>query len=408
MPKSIFPFPAQTFIRPAGLLVTMLFLMTNQIYSQSNDQPAQSEQAVVATVAAKQLLPATLPGNRRAVSAVRTLNTEAGALLPDAEVYAEYELLSHANRSYTDGKNKVTVEIFETRFASGAYGLFTFRRDSNTPNRQEFYQGRYLVSILNEAGNASTGNSLVEAIKPIIPTDAGELPVLPSHLPEQSKIAATEKYLVGPVALAKLANFNDLKPVVDFTGGVEAVTADYQNGGGIMGLLIVEYHTPQLATDGHTRFQQYFDGLSQAEKDRRLLRRIGNYVVEAVGIQDRAAAENVIGQIKYTPKVYWEGRKMRNIPLESRPPDPAAIAEANQTAQVIIRALYWIGAMLLGTIAAGVLTGGAYFYWCRYRRRKLGIDDLFSDAGGTVSLDLNDYLLSAPETTVKQIGNSEQ
>lgn len=407
MSKLIFSFPAQSFTRPAYLLAVLL-LSVDQIYSQGNDQTLRAKQAVVITAAAKQMLPEKLSENWRALGPARILNAEVSALSPDADVYAEYELLMQAVRNYTDGKSKLTVEIFETRFASGAYGLFTFSRGNKTPSQQEFHQGRYFVRIANNTGNTSASDSLVEAIKSIIPADAGELPVLPSHLPERSKIVGTERYFVGPVALAKLANFSDLKNVVDFIGGAEAVTADYQNGSGTMSLLIVEYHTPQLATDGHARFQQYFDGLSQTEKDRRLLSRIGNYVVQAVSIQDRAAAESVVGQIKYAPKVYWEGRKMRDIPLESRPPDPAAIAEANETAQVIIRALYWIGVMLLTTIGVGVMTGGTYFYWRRYRRRKLGLDDLFSDAGDRVSLNLGGYLLPDQETTVKRIGKSKE
>lgn len=406
--KLIFSFPTQSFTRPTYLLAVLL-LSVGQIYSQGNNQKLRAQQAVIITTAAKQMLPEKLSKDWRALGPARTLNAEASSLSPDVDVCAEYELLTGTVRNYTDGKSKLTVEVFEMRFASGAYGLFTFNRGIKTPNQHEFYQGRYFIRITNDVSSVFVNNSFVEAIKSVIPDD-GELPVLPSHLPEQSKIVGTERYLVGPIALARLANFGDLKNVVDFTGGAEAVTADYQNGSGTMSLLIVEYHTPQLATDGYARFQQYFDGLRQTEKDRRLLSRIGNYVVEAVGIQDRAAAESVVGQIKYAPKVYWEGRKMRNIPLESRPPDPAAIAEANQTAQVIIRALYWIGVMLIGTIGLGVVTGGTYFYWRRYRRRKLGLDDLFSDAGGTVSLNLSDYLLPDRKTTVKQIsnGNSNQ
>jgi hypothetical protein len=402
--KFIFPLRVYSFIRSACLLVTTLLLTVGSSYSQSHNQTSSTDQAVIATIAPRQILPETLPGNWRAIGATRNLNANA-----NADVYTEYGLLSHDSRNYTDGKNKVTVEIFETRFVLGAYGLFTFSRGSDpASNQQQFYQGRYFVRISNETGDTSASNSLVEAIKAVIPTDAGELPVLPSHLPEQNKIAGTEKYFVGPTALATLPNFSDLKSVVDFTGGAEAVTANYQNGNGTMSIVIVEYHTPQLATDGYARFEQYFNSLNQTEKDRRLLRRIGNYVVEAVGIQDKAAAEDVVGQIKYTPKVYWEGRRMRDIPLESRPPDPAAIAEANQTAKVIIRALYWIGVLLLGIIALGIITGSAFFYWRRYRRRKLGLDDLFSDAGGSLSLNLSDYLLPDREASVKQIGKGEQ
>lgn len=382
-----------------------MLLIANQLYGQSSNQQERPAEAVTAALTTKQLLPERLENNWKAISAARSLNAEESAILPDADIHAEYELLARAHRNYAAGKNKATVEIFAMRFASGAYGLFTFNRGSNAPQQQEFYKGRYLVRITSDI---PVDNLFVEALKQIIPADAGELPVLPSHLPEQNKIAATEKYLVGPAAVARLAKFSGLEQVISFSGGAEAVTADYQNGSGRMSLLIVEYHTPQLATDAYARFQQHFDGLSQSEKERRILRRIGNYVVEAVGVQDRAAAENVIGQIKYAPKVYWEGRKMRDIPLESRPPDPAAIEEANRTARVVIRALYWIGAILLGAIAMGVVTGGAYFYWRRYRRRKLGLDDLFSDAGGTVTLNLDDYLLSSGEPTVKQIEKGKQ
>ena len=58
--------------------------------------------------------------------------------------------------------------------------------------------------------------------------------------------------------------------------------------------------------------------------------------------------------------------------------------------------------MITGAIIIGFITGGSFFYWKRYRRRKLGVDDIFSDAGGTVRLNLDDYLLS-PGDSVKNI-----
>jgi hypothetical protein len=64
--------------------------------------------------------------------------------------------------------------------------------------------------------------------------------------------------------------------------------------------------------------------------------------------------------------------------------------------------------MLLSAILIGIIAGGSLFYWNRYRRRKLGLDDLFSDAGGTVRLNLDDYLLPPEETPVKQIGNTDK
>jgi hypothetical protein len=203
--------------------------------------------------------------------------------------------------------------------------------------------------------------------------------------------------VIGPLALAQVKEFADFKDMVNFSGGTHAVIANYNNAGGNLSLIIVEYHTPQLATDGYSQFQNYFGTISAQEKNSRLLRRIGNYVVTAINVQDMLGAENIIAQIKYSPKVYWEGKKITDLPIQFRPPDPLAIEEASQTASMIIRTFYWIGIMILGAIVIGFITGGSFFYWKRYRRRKLGIDDIFSDAGGTVRLNLDDYLLSSGE-----------
>ena len=63
--------------------------------------------------------------------------------------------------------------------------------------------------------------------------------------------------------------------------------------------------------------------------------------------------------------------------------------------------------MIVGAFVLGVLTGGTFFYWRRYRRRKLGLDDAFSDAGGTVQLDLEGYLLSGEKSRVKLLGKND-
>src|SRR5262249_24307821 len=132
----------------------------------------------------------------------------------------------------------------------------------------------------------------------------GQLPSLPLHLPERDKIAESEKYIIGPIALTKLKSFCELKDVINFDGGVEAVVTDYRNGNGQMNLILVEYKTPQMASDNYARFQGYFNTLPQIEKDRRILKRVGNYVVIAVNIQDMPAAQNIVGQIKYETKIY--------------------------------------------------------------------------------------------------------
>lgn len=385
-----------------------LFLFSNQASSQS--QPSRTNQVDQSSApASASALPDVIeasPGQiRRAAGPERVLNESQWTILPDADVYREYGLQKLKSRIYTDGKTKLTVEVFEMLYASGAYGLFTFNRGGLTSNRSEFNTGRYLVSMAADPAGSPVDPEAIESLKQLLANDGGALPSLPDNLPVANKIGRTEKYVVGSAALAQIESLSHLKEIVSFTGGTEVATAQYQNGGGRMSLAIVEYQTPQLATDGHARFTSYHDALDQADKDKTIIKRVGNYVIEAVGFTNAAEAQSIVNQIKYTPKVYWEGKKLRDVPLQFRPPDPAAIEEASKTAGILIRTFYWIGVMITGAILIGVITGGAFFYVRRYRRRKLGIDDLFSDAGGTVRLNLDDYLLQPSNSTVKQIGS---
>jgi hypothetical protein len=360
---------------------------------------------------ARPLLPARLGTQWKAINEARTLDRDQASLLPDADVYTEYGLQWMVTRDYASGAAKYTIELFALNYTSGAYGLRLHRRAVAQPNRQEFQHGRYLVSLSGGTAGADSDPALVEAIKESLPDAAiGEFPTLPAHLPESGKLAGSERYLLGPLALAQLPGLRELKDVVLFTGGAEAAAASYQNGSGQMEVLIVEYLTPQLASDGFAKLQAHFDSLPPGEQAKRILKRIGNYAVEAVNVQDRTAADMQLGQIKYTQRVYWEGKKLSDIPIQFRPTDDAAIEEATQTANVLIRTFYWIGIMLTSALILGLLAGGSFFYAKRYFRRKRGLDNLFSDAGGTVRLNLDEYLLQSSQKPIQKIGkgNNDQ
>ena len=406
----------RVFSRLKCLFVFALILLfaSAPSYSQSATQPSTAPSA---TKVVKEALPPRLGDNWRAASEARRLNAEQFAVVQDASVPLEYGLQSLTTRNYAKGKARVTIEAFEMRYPSGAHGLFTFNRGSLPSNRQEFYIGRYLVSITAGQGaspeSAAIDAELKSALEQHLTEGQVELSPLPAHLPEQNKIAESEKYLIGPEALGRIAAFSDLKEIVNFTGGAEAVTAEYGNGNGgsgasgRMSLLIIEYHTPQLASDGYAQIKKHHDGLSTEEQKRRLIKRTGNYIIAAVNVSDLAGAQAVADQIKYTARVYWEGKKFTAIPLDFRPPDPTVLEEARRTAQFLTSTFYGIGLMIASAFVLGLLTGGAFFYWRRYRRRKLGLDDAFSDAGGTVQLDIEGYLLSGDKSRVKLLGKND-
>jgi hypothetical protein len=401
-------FNSQTILRVFSRL-GLIFALASIWLSVSPSVRAQ--QAIPSdTTKGKDALPARLGDKWRAAGEARTLSAEKFAVVQDADVLLEYGLQSVSARSYTNGKTSVLVEAFEMRYPSGAHGLFTFNRGSLSSGRQEFHAGRYLVSVTSARGAAvesAAMDELKRALERHLIEGEIELSPLPTHLPEQDKIADSEKYLIGPEALARIAAFSHLKGTIDFTGGAEAVTAEYNNGGGRMSLMIVEYHTPQLATDGYAQIKQHHDALSAQEQARRLVKRTGNYIIAAVNVGDLAAAQAIADQIKYTARVYWAGERFTAIPIEYRPPDPAILEEARRTAQFLTSTFYGIGLAMAGTFVLGVLTGGIFFYLRRYRRRKLGLDDVFSDAGGTVQLDIEGFLLPGDKSKVKLLGKND-
>ena len=189
------------------------------------------------------------------------------------------------------------------------------------------------VRIFRRGAGADSDQQLFEAIKPNLIGGEGEFPSLPLHLPEADRIAGSEKYIIGPAALSRLKNFSGLKDAIGFGSGAEVTTADYRSGGGQMNLIIVEYYTPQSASDGQARIQDHFNALPQPEKDRLILKRIGNYVAAMSNIQDMPAAQNIVGQIKYEKKIYWAGRKFTDIPLDFPPARSACGRRRYQNSQ---------------------------------------------------------------------------
>ena len=364
-------------------------------------------QGVQAQSGDKELLPDRLGQRWRAVSPARVLNGQRLSDLPDADVLGEYGLQRVISRVYTDGSVESSVEVFELNLIPGAYGLFTFNRGQLPPNSREWLQGRYVVRVSSSEADADSNRQMFEAIKPDLIGGEGELPPLPLHLPEADKIAESEKYIVGPAALTRLKNFSGLKDVIGFGVGAEVTTADYRSGGGQMNLIIVEYFAPQSAADGAARVRDHFNSLPKTEKDRLIFKRVGNYVVVMSNIQDMTAAQNIVDQIKYQKKIYWAGRKFTDIPLEFRPEDPLAVENMTRTIKTMVGSFYWTGIAILSALILGGAIGFSLFQWKRYRRRKLGLDDMFSDAGGTLRLNLDDYLLS-DDTQINRNGESEK
>jgi hypothetical protein len=329
-------------------------------------------------------------GAWRASGASKATQGDALLQLPNGDVLKEYRVEKLESRTYVKGAAKHTVEVFGTLTWAGAYGLHTFFQLKTV---HSFNAGRYAVRISGEAIDESFFNAVKEQFAEM----SSRTPNLPTELP---KPVEQVHYLWGSKSLSQNPAFAAWKEALSFMGGTEAVITNYANGNGKMNVMLIEYQTPQFADDG-------VKALQGVVNQQQLVKRIGNYVVIADQIQDRAAAESLISQIKYRKEIYWEGKKYSDIPLEYRGPDKTGLKEAAETAKMILRAFYWIAMLGLGTVILGIIAGSSVFYWRRYQRRKRGLDDLFSDAGGTIRLNLDDFLLEAKNEKQKLLKEAE-
>src|SRR5204862_7105574 len=150
----------RVFSRPLAFfaLALILLFVSAPSYGQGTTQSSTAK-------VAREALPPRLGDNWRAVGEAHRLNAEQFAVVQDASVALEYGLQSRTTRSYAKGKARVTIEAFEMRYPSGAHGLFTFNRGSLPANRQEFYVGRYLISVTAGQGASPESTTMDAELK---------------------------------------------------------------------------------------------------------------------------------------------------------------------------------------------------------------------------------------------------
>src|SRR4051794_3627619 len=167
--------------------------------------------------------PALLPqafGGWEMQGAAHTSADPSAADATNAEVLKEYRFSDLASATYTrdDGR---TLKVRAARFAdaSGAFGAYTFYlqpemnkeqigdQGASIGNHVLFYRGHVLVDAQFSKETPMSGAELRElaGTLPRPPGNSGNLPSFIEFLPRRGYIANTQKYVMGPVALAAVA-----------------------------------------------------------------------------------------------------------------------------------------------------------------------------------------------------------
>src|SRR6266568_6018802 len=309
-----------TFFRSVGAVISVACLLSMAI---AVDKPSAQPQARASERAA--LLPQQF-GGWEIQGSPRTSTEPAAADPTNARVLKEYRFTDLASSTYTreDGR---TLKIRAARFAdaSGAFGAYTFYLQSGMAKEQIddqgasmgahvlFYRGNVLVDAQFSKESVMSVAQLRElaSVLPRPTGNTGNLPSFIEFMPHRGYAANTQKYLMGPAALAAQA-----PPVsadlVDFNASSEVSMARYNTSSGDATLMLISYPTPQLAAEHLRRIEAAHHvappqaGVSSVESTGSFFdKRTGPIIAIATGPVSDSDAKSLLGMVNWEASVTW-------------------------------------------------------------------------------------------------------
>lgn len=292
-----------------------------------------------------------------------------------------------ARASGTRSYGRVRVSAFRMVDESIAYAMFRFLQPDGavrttigddgwtSPKESATRIGDLVVHVTG--GSDAERSALVSAVVGGIARHAPNAPIV-DELPDAGRIPDSERYVSSHEMLRRFR-----PDLVDDVyrlevGGADAVVADYvQQDAAPVRLLIVEYQTPQLATIAHQGVLEWFERLDPADRATRVLKREGNYLIEATGVANLEGFRSTVDAVKYDYQI-----KMLDGPSPAVNLDAAK--EAYLTAMVLLGSVRLVGAGAVLALAIGMTLGAIVFL-----RRRRAAANIFSDAGGMVNLRLD-------------------
>ncbi|MFN2515028.1 MAG: DUF6599 family protein [Pyrinomonadaceae bacterium] len=349
---------------------------------------------------------------------IGTFRARGPASLPaspvEEKIQEEEADVSHAERIYSSvSGDTFVVYVSKTRMDSAAYAMLTAFRPVNEeiklgdigtasvvgPRSAFFFKGKNFVKVLPTSSTGFYENEITELARAVSQQlEGGEknIPALVKHLPGWERAHPRASYAVSLQRLKALLPNQPILDAVIFEGGAEAVMADYDGGK----LLIVEFNTPQIATDSDSRITTRLNELRSQNQQMGPLpsayRRVGNYSVFVFDAPSQETANQLIDQVKYQQVVQWLGD------------DPYLYERATReftetTLGVFVAVVKASGLALVTCLAIGGLFGAVLFSRRRAQQRTV---EAYSDAGGMVRLNLDE--MTPQDDSSRLLGRGNQ
>jgi len=241
-----------------------------------------------------------------------------------------------------------------------------------------FFKGNNFVRIRpSKPIDAATRDGLISELSGKLDKGEADIPALIKHLPNAEEAQKTAIYLHNISDLRQVNGEAGVFSAIDAGGNADAVIARY----GPSMIWIIEFNTPQLATDNDKRIVARIQELwKRGEPAPTAYRRVGNYSVLVFHAPDAQTANQLIDQVKYEQVVQWLGD------------NPNILKEAekryiNTTLGVLVAVLKASGYAIVLCFGVGGLIGGLLFSYRRAQQRDV---TAFSDAGGMLRLNLDE------------------
>ncbi|HEU4870777.1 MAG TPA: DUF6599 family protein, partial [Pyrinomonadaceae bacterium] len=203
------------------------------------------------------------------------VSVEISRLRQDAQAY---EALSRAAASVRATKSDVEIvnNIGTAGFA--------------TEDQIAFFKGQHFVWIKNVKGNPANLNELAQSLSETLDKGEGDIPALVKHLPEPEVTKKNAVFLNSFTTLPQFPLDHPVLSAVQSEGNADAVLGTY----GPSKILIIEFNTPQLATDNDQRIIARIKELWKlGQPAPTAYRRVGNYSVFVFDAPDEATAKQL-------------------------------------------------------------------------------------------------------------------
>ena len=286
----------------------------------------------------------------------------------DAEAYSLLSVVAAMTRLKETG-----VEI------SAKFGTAGFA----SSDQIGFFKGLHFVRITNLNKSASAGaEDLAKGLAETFDKGEGDIPALVKHLPNPDQAQKTAVFLTRFSSLQTLLPNQVVLSAIDPGGDADAA---FVNSGAAK-VLVVEFHTPQLAKDNDDRIIAKIHELwNSGQAAPTGYKRVGNYSVFVFDAPDDAAAKQLMGQVHYEQLIQWLGQ------------NPNLYKEAERqyvetTLGVFIAVLKASGYALVGCLGLGGIFGALLF---NRRRAQQKAQQAYSDAGGMLRLNIDEL---SPQT----------